>query len=124
MILILPQTLGIIVFILLLRGSMFQGWYEVLRNPRQLLVLFHRGRGSVGSQDFIMQDSPKHISLHMPLQSEEVEQPLHSPNTQTRHALGLDGTVGNQDEHAMEEVKLHDEESLNEKVKHEVEKIL
>ncbi|TKA68698.1 hypothetical protein B0A55_08091, partial [Friedmanniomyces simplex] len=116
----LAATLGIIVFLLMLRGSMFKGWYELMRNPRQLLKLFNPRRPSVGSQDFIMQGSPKHISLQMPLGSEEIEGPLQSPNTQTRQALGLDRAVDGHDDHDVEETKLHDEESLDEKrVRHE-----
>jgi len=119
------QTLGIIVFLLMLRGSMFTGWYELMRNPRQLLKLFNPRRPSVGSQDFIMQGSPKHISLNMPLGSEEIERPLHSPNTQTRHALGLDQSVSGRGEHDLEEAKMHDEESLDEKrARHEHEALV
>ncbi|KAK0941745.1 hypothetical protein LTR29_006636 [Friedmanniomyces endolithicus] len=118
------QTLGIIVFLLMLRGSMFTGWYELMRNPRQLLKLFNPRRPSVGSQDFIMQGSPKHISLNMPLGSEEIERPLQSPNTQTRHALGLDHSVSGRGEHDLEEAKLHDEESLDEKGMRHEDKVL
>ncbi|KAK0250064.1 hypothetical protein B0A54_01812 [Friedmanniomyces endolithicus] len=118
--LLLAATLGIIVFLLMLRSSMFTGWYELMRNPRQLLKLFNPRRPSVGSQDFIMQGSPKHISLNIPLGSEEIERPLQSPNTQTRHALGLDQSVSGRGEHDLEEAKLHDEESLDEKgLRHE-----
>ncbi|KAK3635706.1 hypothetical protein LTR56_014582 [Elasticomyces elasticus] len=119
----LAATLGIIVFLLMLRGSMFTGWWEIIRNPRLILANFGRRRASVGSQDFIMQDTPKHMSLPMALGSDEVEQPL-SPNAQTRHALGMDHAVDRHDEHDMEEVKLHDEESLDEKVRHEDEKMV
>jgi len=67
-----------------------------------------------------MQGSPKHISLNIPLGSEEIERPLQSPNTQTRHALGLDQSVSGRGEHDLEEAKLHDEESLDEKgLRHE-----
>lgn len=49
---------------------MFVGWYELLRSPRHILALFQGRRPSLGSEDFIMQSSPKHMSLTKPLGSE------------------------------------------------------
>ncbi|KAK3069860.1 hypothetical protein LTR53_011470 [Teratosphaeriaceae sp. CCFEE 6253] len=120
----LAATLGIIVFLLMLRRSMFTGWYEILSHPRESFTkLLHPRRPSVGSQDFILQDDMKHMSLPMPLESErkdlrigtgkerEVEPPLLSPNTQTRQALGFDrgGSIDEERGDEMDDVQLHDE---------------
>lgn len=70
----------------MLRWSMITGWIELLKNPRQLLSAFTHRRPSVGSQDFIMQSTPKHMSLTKQLGSEK-QTPL-SPATETRAVLG------------------------------------
>ncbi|KAK5133052.1 hypothetical protein LTR08_008257 [Meristemomyces frigidus] len=76
--LMLASLLGPLVFLLMLRWSMFVGWYELLRDPRQFLNFLHGRRASVGSQDFIMQSSPKHMSLTRPLGSESPVPGKHS----------------------------------------------
>jgi hypothetical protein len=98
------QTLGSVIFLLMIRWSMVIGWYELLKDPRQLLHRFQRRRPSVGSQDFIMQgSSPKHISLGRPLDSEKTEPPK-SPNQATREELqGLNSAV-TKDAHANKQV--------------------
>lgn len=63
----------------MIRRSMFVGWYELLRNPRQLLAIVTRRRPSLDSEDFIMQTTPKHMSLTKPLESEGHAKPSTEP---------------------------------------------
>ena len=88
---------------------MFTGWLELLRDPRRLLALLEGRRSSVGSRDFIMQESPKHVSLQKPLESEEV--PL-SPKS-VHHVPAPSSSMGRPsgDKEAWQEVELgHEKE--------------
>jgi len=71
----------------MLRQSMFIGWYELLRNPRKLLAAISHRRPSVDSQDFIMQTTPKHVSLTKPLGSEGVAKPEPEPESTADRSL-------------------------------------
>ncbi|KAK4542422.1 hypothetical protein LTR36_006879 [Oleoguttula mirabilis] len=111
--LLLASLLGPVVFLLMLRWSMFTGWYDLLRNPRQFLKLFHGRRPSVGSQDFIMQSSPKHMSLTRPLGSEESRK--QDGVVGTKAEPKIDAALSETEEH--DEHDRHDLESATTKEK-------
>ncbi|KAK5126446.1 hypothetical protein LTR85_010682 [Meristemomyces frigidus] len=95
--LLLASLLGPVVFLLMLRWSMFTGWYHLLRDPRQILKLFQGRRPSVGSQDFIMQSSPKHMSLTKALGSEDFKKHDGAVGGEPEPKVG--GTLTEADEH-------------------------
>lgn len=55
----------------MVRWSMLTGWYELLSDPKRLLHNLNPRKASVSSQDFISGNEPKHLSVPMPLGSEE-----------------------------------------------------
>ncbi|KAK4556507.1 hypothetical protein LTR86_006651 [Recurvomyces mirabilis] len=100
--LILASLLGPVVFFLMVRWSMLEGWWEIIRNP---LGYFKKRRGSMSSQDFIMATSPRHISLNKPLGSDTPElksvprSPMRPKTVPEEEARGLDGAVAAGHEH-------------------------
>lgn len=66
-VLTLSQLIGIATFFLMVRRSMLQGWWELIRNPRS----FGR-RPTLGEDDFVTVESPKRKSFGRPLESEKI----------------------------------------------------
>jgi len=100
------QLIGLVVFLLMLRSSMITGWLEPLRHPRKLVAIFQGRRPSLGDQDFIMQEEPKHMSLQKPLESDI---PL-SPKS-VSHVQAAGTSTGRPSEDKWHEVELgHEKE--------------
>ncbi|KAH9825852.1 7 transmembrane receptor (Secretin family) [Teratosphaeria destructans] len=79
--LLLSSLLGPVCFLLMIRRSMFVGWWELLRDPKLVLTRLKLRKPSIGSEDFIVYQSPKHLSLSRPLGSEhQLHKQLRQPS--------------------------------------------